>query len=273
MRGGSVLRRLALLLGYSVLLVSGVYVFVYLYRWEWNRALIAGVFFLATQVTLVAVAVLDHLRRIEERLAARPGQPPEVLLEEELAPGDHFAWLRETQGAGVFVPVLLGAGVALTALAWLVECMAAATARGALARRMPARPAVVTAPPRRGAWRSAAAIVIPALVVLVGVDRLGDLTQDRPDVLGGEVATRVVLEVETRDGTGVTDAAGRLWAACETTLTAADARLGAVRAGQVTVTVTPPVGRYAERRLRGCLEDATLDHVQARVVSVAPVPR
>ena len=32
--------------------VLGAYVFVYLYRWEWNRALFAGVLFVAAEVAL-----------------------------------------------------------------------------------------------------------------------------------------------------------------------------------------------------------------------------
>jgi hypothetical protein len=50
----SVLHRLGRLLSAVVLLASGAYVFIYLVRWEWNRALIAGLFFQAVEMVLVA---------------------------------------------------------------------------------------------------------------------------------------------------------------------------------------------------------------------------
>ena len=33
--------------------ISGTYLVVYLYRWEWNRAVISGVFFLAAEIAYV----------------------------------------------------------------------------------------------------------------------------------------------------------------------------------------------------------------------------
>jgi hypothetical protein len=43
-------------------------------------------------------------------------------------PRDQFTWLRDTQSrTSVFIPVLLGAGVILSGLAWLVERIARAT--------------------------------------------------------------------------------------------------------------------------------------------------
>jgi hypothetical protein len=49
-------------------------------------------------------------------------------------PAKPFAWLNRPQQTNVFVPVLLGAGIALSGLAWLVDQGAPATARR-LARR------------------------------------------------------------------------------------------------------------------------------------------
>ena len=51
-----------------------------------------------------------------------------------------FAWLTRTDRTSVFIPVLLGAGAVLSALAWVVERVARATAGRAaeagLARRL-----------------------------------------------------------------------------------------------------------------------------------------
>ena len=152
MRAGRVAQLAALL----VLIGSGVYLVLYLYRWEWNRALIAGVFVLISEVGLGIALVLQRLRRIEEKLE-RPGtaravlSPPSISQEsqddvleriQETAPlaRDHFSWLRgENQGMGVFVPVLMGAGVIASALAWLVERIARATAEPVLERGLAAR--------------------------------------------------------------------------------------------------------------------------------------
>ena len=49
---------------------------------------------------------------------------------------DHFAWLRPNDRFGVFVPVLMGAGVVMSGLAWLVERLARMTAGPVLERRL-----------------------------------------------------------------------------------------------------------------------------------------
>jgi Kef-type K+ transport system membrane component KefB len=54
-------RRLGNLLGLIVLLCAGIYVFVYLYRWEWNRALFVAILFVATEVAIVANVLLQRM--------------------------------------------------------------------------------------------------------------------------------------------------------------------------------------------------------------------
>ena len=61
-------RRVAALLGAVALVASGVYTVVYLYRWEWHRAIIAGVLFVGTEVALATAAILLRLRKLDERL-------------------------------------------------------------------------------------------------------------------------------------------------------------------------------------------------------------
>ena len=61
-------RRLGLLALIVTLGASGWYVFVYLYRWEWNRALISGVIFVAAELALIGTLVLERLSRLERRL-------------------------------------------------------------------------------------------------------------------------------------------------------------------------------------------------------------
>lgn len=275
------LRSLAVALACVVLVASGVYVFLYLYRWEWNRTLVAGIFFLATQITLATALIMGRLRRLEEELARLETAPSPTGLaamvddafapRDPFAPGGSFAWLR-TDGAGVFIPVLLGAGMLLSALAWAVERLALASARPVVRDRVMAGLAEGTPPaappaPRRSPARSALALLAAVAVVGLGVDRLSDLTQNRPDpVLAGSTAT-VVLEVVTRDGTGLADAGERLWVVCSDTVTVDRASL-AHHGARTEIRVEPAPGPHGERRLRGCLEDAVLDEVQARVLAI-----
>ena len=137
-------RRLGYLFALFALVSSGAYVFIYLYRWEWNRALIAGVLFIATEVGLLGALILDRLRGIERRLDEVTSRHSQALARDVALghlqatappPRDHFAWLKPRPDEGtfnVFVPVLMGAGVVLSALAWLVERVARATARPVL---------------------------------------------------------------------------------------------------------------------------------------------
>jgi hypothetical protein len=137
-------RRIGRLGGVVVLLASGTYFFVYLWRWEWNRAIVAGILFLAAEIGLATVALLDRLRALSSSTRATSAAPdPEVLahLRETAPPGrDHFEWLSPRSGqVGVFVPVLMGMGVVVSAAAWLIERLSRATARPVLERRLASR--------------------------------------------------------------------------------------------------------------------------------------
>jgi hypothetical protein len=128
-----------LLLG-VVLVVSGAYLLIYLYRWEWNRAIISGIFFVAAEVALATAMILRRLRALEQRTAS-PQQPsPPVLERLRSTPVDRpdpFAWLKTHDSrVGVFVPVLLGAGAILSAFAYVVERVGEATALPALDQRL-----------------------------------------------------------------------------------------------------------------------------------------
>ena len=125
-------RRIGLTALLAVMLASAWYVFVYLYRWEWNRALVSGLIFLAAEIGLLAALVLERLaklgRRVEGLDRARADERALRRLREHAPePARPFAWLDKSQ-TNVFVPVLLGAGVVLSALAWAVDRIARLTA-------------------------------------------------------------------------------------------------------------------------------------------------
>ncbi len=147
------IRRAAESLAVAVLLASGIYTVVYLYRWEWNRALFTSIVFLATEVGLATMMVIRRLQRLEQR-EVRASASPRDRLRESRPRRDHFAWLeREMSRSSVLITVLLSAGVLLSVITWLVDRVAGRTAlpvlESALAARLeraafPAEPLVPT---------------------------------------------------------------------------------------------------------------------------------
>lgn len=128
--------------------------------------------------------------------------------------------------------------------------------------------------------KRALAVVLAVAAVTVGVGSLADLTQDRPDRMLPGSRSEIVLDVASRDRTG-SDllAAQGLWGACQGTVRQRLVEPGVVEAadGRFRLTTEPALGEHSWRRLQGCLEDATLDRVKARVVgkrdlSPAPAP-
>jgi len=140
-------RRLGMLATIAVMAASGSYVFVYLYRWEWNRALISAAIFVAAEVALIGAIALGRLAKLDRRLDGPTGRPAvdervrRRLQQNVPEAAKPFAWLNRSQ-TNVFVPVLFGAGIVLSGLAWLVDRVARITAGPAvedgLARRLAA---------------------------------------------------------------------------------------------------------------------------------------
>lgn len=135
-------RRLGYLAAVVTIAASGWYFFLYLTRWEWNRALTSGVILLAAEVALFGALVLDRIGKLRSSLApvppARRDPHPQVLARiRESAPAhrNHFAWLRP-ESTNVFVPVLLGAGVIVSGIAWAVERVARATSGRSMERSL-----------------------------------------------------------------------------------------------------------------------------------------
>ncbi|HLT69713.1 MAG TPA: hypothetical protein VKZ72_06080 [Acidimicrobiales bacterium] len=129
-------RLLRNLLGAVTLAASGTYTFVYLYRWEWNRAIMSAAIFVAAEVAVVGWLLAQRLKHVSDRLDALDGDPrrasgPGVRLarirESAPPPRRNFAWLADPGRMNVFVPVLMGAGVLLSGVAWIVERVARST--------------------------------------------------------------------------------------------------------------------------------------------------
>jgi hypothetical protein len=125
----------------GTMLYSGRYFFLYLDRWEWNRAIVSGIVFLAAEIGLFGALILSRLgrpRTTDPVPAASNGStgrngrgaPDERVLSRirEAAPPPRrtFAWLDPSR-SNVFIPILLGAGVVASGVAWLVERLARLT--------------------------------------------------------------------------------------------------------------------------------------------------
>ena len=146
-------RRLGMLATIAVMAASGSYVFVYLYRWEWNRALISAAIFVAAEIALFAAILLARFARLDRRVESLAGGPPPTdervrrrLHENAPAPAKPFAWLDRSQ-TNVFVPVLLGAGIVLSGLAWLVDRIARVTAGPSVENDLARRLSTLQPPP------------------------------------------------------------------------------------------------------------------------------
>ena len=117
-------------------------------------------------------------------------------------------------------------------------------------------------------------MVVIAGAAALGVKELGDRTQTRPEVVDPASRAEVTFSVRTHGYLGPTDDAARtLWEVCRPQLGWRTQVVEApqVEAGQLSVVVNPAPGRHATLRLRGCIEDATLDRVNGRLVAITPV--
>lgn len=135
------MKKIAWLTGLVTLLATGGYIFVYLYRWEWHRALIVATLFVAAEVAMATALVLRRLGKVQLGLDVGRTREPEPAVLERLRGNvprrNPFAWLEPGEGrTAVFIPVLLGSGVVVSAVAWLVERIAGRTAEPVIERRL-----------------------------------------------------------------------------------------------------------------------------------------
>jgi hypothetical protein len=193
----------------------------------------------------------------------------------------------------VFLPFLLGVGAVASGLAWAVEQLARRTTAPSLERQLARRmaplalpaggllgpaPAMVTATfpsrARSAAWPLAAMALVIGLSI-PGIDWLGDALQTRPDPRRHDVATRIDVELRgARSAARPEQAAATLWGTCSHVLhgSVGAASITDVGRGRIELLVPTHIGPHAEERVRGCLQDAVVDRVQASVVGLEAVP-
>lgn len=115
--------------GVAALVAAGAYSVISLGRWEWSRALYFGLVFLIGEVGIATALVLRRLDRVGLRAPAEVN--PQVLARirasRPLRP-NRFAWLDPVSGrTNVFITMLVGGGVVLSGVAWLVDRVASRT--------------------------------------------------------------------------------------------------------------------------------------------------
>lgn len=296
----SMVRRLARLLSAVVLVASGTYVFVYLVRWEWNRALIAGLFFLAAELALVADVLSHRVGSLGARIEQERTREQTTTLAARLranrpdTPGP-FAWLApDRDRLDVFLPILIGAGVLLSALAYVVEQVSRVTAvpvaENELARglatmalpveglaplgrlpRTPPRPA--PEPRMRSFWP---AVTAGGLVALLAAGMLAAaqflLAVPAPaDPARSTSVDLVVLRHNLQQPERAV--AMSLWSACRVRIPQ-EVQLASLRQidpadpARLRMTLHPAPGPSDTKEFVGCLQDALIERARVDVLWV-----
>ena len=114
-----------------------------------------------------------------------------------------------------------------------------------------------------------ASLVALVLALAIGIGAMREATQNRPDVVVEGSTTTLDFDVATRRyRPGEPAAAAALWAVCSATVGGDVSPLPEAVDGHWRVRISPAIGEHGENRLVGCLEDVTIDRVQADVLTL-----
>ena len=137
------MKAVAWVLAIATLVAAGSYTVVSLARWEWNRALFFAIVFVAAEVGLASALVLRRLARVEGLVmdASSRDRGARQALRDTRGDQARFAWLRvdPTDVVGrtnVFITLLVGGGVLLSGVAWLIDRVAQGTVDPRLEQRL-----------------------------------------------------------------------------------------------------------------------------------------
>lgn len=116
---------------------AAVYMVVSLNRWEWNRALFFGLIVLMAEVALATALILRRIGRVGGLSQVDPAVHA-ILRETRSASPNRFEWLEESASGqfNVFITFLVGGGVVLSGVAWVVDRIASATSSPAGERQL-----------------------------------------------------------------------------------------------------------------------------------------
>jgi hypothetical protein len=241
-----------------VLAASGSYVLIYLARWEWVRAQIAGVFFLAALVMLATDLMLRRIAAVGSTTASDTASDP-------TSPSAPFPWLDAPGSTHVFLPILLGFGALLTLVAAAVERVVG-WATGA-----PAGPSLRTGPapwPMRLAV-AALAVAAAAAMLLAAVTLMTRPDTDTPGI------RRYTLAVASNEALfSPAESVATLAQVCRdrADLPGLTTTVTALPGDQVELSLTPIPGPFSSARFDGCLSDLLLDHRKFDIVGSTDQP-
>ena len=121
------MKTIAWLAGIGTMIAGLGYMVVSLNRWEWNRALFFGLIVLIAEVALATGLILRKLALLQPREDDDPAVAS-IIRDTRLPSRDRFAWLKEShEHTSVFITFLVGGGVILSGIAWLVDRVASKT--------------------------------------------------------------------------------------------------------------------------------------------------
>lgn len=123
------MKKLVWLFAIGTFLAAGVYSVISLNRWEWSRALYFGLVVLVAEVALATGLVLRKLDRQAEQEASDRDEVRDILRSSRVS-RDRFRWLapdQVTSRTNVFITMVVGGGILLSGLAWLLDKIAANT--------------------------------------------------------------------------------------------------------------------------------------------------
>jgi hypothetical protein len=194
----------------------------------------------------------------------------------------------------VLVPILLGAGIILSAVAFVVERLSRVTAapvaehelaRGLASMALPSAGLAPTGLPpaddlvepeidEAAERRSTAFLVGFSVVLTLAITLLAAflVTRDAPPQQDAALVIDVAVARNNLDQPDEAVAAG-VWMACqlrvpeEVTLQS----LSPLRGEEYRLVIAPAPAKFDERELLGCLQDASTDRAQLRILDVYPV--
>jgi hypothetical protein len=119
------------------LVLTAIWTALSLYRWEWTRALWMTMLFVVAEVALVGVLVMQRLRTLEEQIEDSRETAVVRRRAEGIPATDRFEWLKEsTNRTNVFVTVLLGGGVVVSGVLWVIDKLAGRSVASSHERRL-----------------------------------------------------------------------------------------------------------------------------------------
>ena len=281
----------------STMLLAGAHVAYYLYYWQWVRAQIAGVLFVAALVIAATWLILARLKHIERDVARRlemarvaaptptidayaagsapdsfdATQPDFPWLAADFSPPRHQALailvlaaagppIAEYPRTAIFIPALLGAGLVVSLVAGLAERTATAT----YARTTPAQAV------RKLIIGGVVAVVAAGLVIAA----LWWTAHYRPVVLGEgqtEITVQVSSHARPRPAVETVEIIGR-YCARDAIPGVRFQRVQPVSPDSAMLIVSPLLDEDAQRRYGGCLKDAILERYRLTVTKTELVP-